>query len=430
MEKIFETRNGVKYCHIKSQSPISYFGIVTLNGANYESDDEFGISHFCEHMFFKGTKTRDYAQLNNELGLLGAKPNAYTSRQGVVYYATCPSFNFQAMSSILCDMFFNSEFAEEEFEKEKKVILEERKMYNDSKEASFSEHYLELIFGDRVGHSILGKESDIESITRDKLLEYIKKTINKDDTVFVYSGPDSIESMIEIVESYVTEDFLSSKSDNYFVIEDLINYENNFDIEKEDGSDYDIVYYRDQMEQAHLSLMFPTIVKIKDGLVSKDIYVQQILLDALGGGMYSVLFDEIREKKGLCYGIYSGAYSPNYYSKGLGYIDSQTSYDRLPELLSSIEKCIDDVINNGIPETAFKCAKANAVSSLAHSSEKSSSKVGDLSELAMIYDNQVSVDEKIKLLSNVSIEEVNDLLKKLFSGKRITAVMLDSKYKV
>lgn len=430
MSNTFEIRNGVKFCHIKNDSPVSYFGIISLNGSNFELDGESGISHFCEHMFFKGTKSRDYNQINNELGLLGAKPNAYTSRQAVVYYATCPSFNFKKVAEIICDMFFNSEFPLEEIEKERKVILEERAMYNDSKEHSFMEFVFEKIFGKYVGGSILGSDQNISKIGRDDILSFLRRTINLENVVFVCSGPNPIEELFEAVEQFNPSEKLSKDCSEFTCLtKKLIDYPSTFKFKK-DSNGHNLVYYRDEMEQAHLGINLPSLPVIVDGQLNKDTFVESVALNAFGGGMYSVLFDEVREKKGLCYGIHCSKHSLNYFSNGLAYIDSQTSYDRLPKLIDAIQSSIDKVLKEGIPQTAFECAKANAVSSFAHNSEKSSSKVGDTSELAFLFDKKMSTEEKLKVYDGITIDQANDVFVKLFSSdERNVSVMMDSKYK-
>jgi len=426
MDKLFTVKNGIKYCHIHNESPISFFGIVCLNGANYEYSSQHGISHFCEHMFFKGTKTRDYNQINNDLGLLGAKPNAFTSRQAVVYHATCPSFNFQATASIICDMFFNSLFPEEELEKERKVILEERKMHNDHKEASFMEYVFQKSFGERVGHSILGLKENIEGITRDDVLSYLKQTLNKENVVFVSSGPNLFEELVKVVEGFEPSSFLAEINNNLEIEKELLSHQIKFSFPEENNQ---LKYYREQMEQAHYSYNFSLGYKLINRKPIRKPYVCKIALDALGGGMYSVLFDEIREKRGLCYGIHCGSFSPNYFGKGLGFIDSQTSHERLGEMDSAIREVIQKVIKEGLPQMAFDCAKANAISSLAHASEKSASKVGDKSELAIAFGNQYSEEEKIKIYQEISLKEVNDSLVEMLSNdNNFTALMMDSKY--
>ena len=147
--------NGLRVANIFSNSDIAFFGIAVLGGSNYETPEVAGISHFSEHIFFKGTKKRNWNKINQEFAKLGANNNAYTSNVEVLYHATCPKENIPAIIDLMTDMFFNSTFPKAEIEKERQVIKEEKKMYQDNPQYAFNSIMGEKFFQWEVGHDTI-----------------------------------------------------------------------------------------------------------------------------------------------------------------------------------------------------------------------------------------------------------------------------------
>ena len=166
--------NGIKVANIKNSSENALFGIATISGSNYETPKIAGISHFTEHMMFKGTKTRNWNDINMEFAKLGVNNNAYTSNNEVFYHTTCPKENVEPVIDLMLDMLFNSTVPAEEFEKERNVIMEEKKMYDDNPSFAFDAAIGEkLIVWDK-GHDVIGEFETLQSLTREDLLGFLK----------------------------------------------------------------------------------------------------------------------------------------------------------------------------------------------------------------------------------------------------------------
>jgi len=156
--------NGFKVANIYNNSNITFMGIGVIAGSNFEMPDIYGISHFSEHMFFKGTKNRNWKQINEEFASIGASQNAYTDNTEVLYHCTFPTKSLKQAIDLMGDMFFNSLCPIEELKKERKVILEEKKGYDDDHTSFFYESIGKEFFVKEKGHPTIGTTKTIKSI--------------------------------------------------------------------------------------------------------------------------------------------------------------------------------------------------------------------------------------------------------------------------
>jgi predicted Zn-dependent peptidase len=199
---MFKVR-GINVANIHNSSGIAFFGISCLAGSNYETPKVAGISHFSEHMFFKGSEKRNWKQINEEFAKLGVSNNAYTSNTEVLYHATCPKENIEKVIALMTDMFFNSTIPKDEMEKERMVITEEKKMYEDDHKSAFSNAIGKNMFSWNVGHDTIGTFDTIKSISREQIFQYLKDKINLDNFIFVCSGDIKSEDLKQYIESNI-----------------------------------------------------------------------------------------------------------------------------------------------------------------------------------------------------------------------------------
>lgn len=253
-------------------------------GARYEALNENGISHLLEHMAFKGTKTRSARDIAEAFDMIGGQFNAYTSMETTVYYAKVLKENVEVAMDILSDILQNSVFDADELKREQGVVIQEIAMHRDTPDDLIHDYYDETAFPDQsLGRSILSTEERVASYTRDDLIRYM-------------SAHYVPARMVVTAAGNITHDKLLTLTDKYFRLADSQAVKP-YEPGKYKGGDIRVP--RD-LEQLHLLFGLPAI-----SVKSPDYYTGQLYSVILGGGMSSRLFQEVREKRGLAYTVYS-----------------------------------------------------------------------------------------------------------------------------
>lgn len=285
--------NGLRLVNIeKKDSDSVSFLILVGTGSRYEEDNVGGIAHFVEHTIFKGTPTRPSTnKISMEVETMGAKMNAFTSYDYTGYFIKSPKKYFEKAGDILSDMFLNSLFRQEDIEKERGVILEELKMYEDQPMDKVSSVFSKALYGKHpLGRDIIGTEKSINSLTQKDFFKFIEKFYAPSNIVIVVSGNFDEKQARELVE----KNFSSLKDWEKPKIERV--FENN-NTKKRLHTLYKPI------NQTHLNLGGYTKGRISTG--KEDKYRLKVLNALLGRGFGSKLFQEIREKQGLAYYVYS-----------------------------------------------------------------------------------------------------------------------------
>ncbi len=287
--KIIQLENGLRIVIDPVKTVESAAIAVFVNtGSRNETPDINGISHFLEHMAFKGTKTRNAKQIAEQFDNIGGKINAYTSREKTVYYAKVLKQDTEFATEFLSDILQNSTFDQIELEKERGVILQEIAMTNDTPDDVVFDYFQETAFPKQaVGRSILGPVKNIKKFGRDNFVDYIGKQYNYGNIAVVASGNVDEKKFVGYVKKYFNN--LSS------------NKLKKFEPAKYQGGDFR--KYKN-LEQVNMVLGFKGL-----SYLDKDYYKCQILASILGGGMSSRLFQEVREKRGLVYSVYAFNYA-------------------------------------------------------------------------------------------------------------------------
>lgn len=369
------------------------FGFFVKNGSVNETPKTNGISHFIEHMMFKGTKKRTSKDIAEEMDSIGGQVNAYTSKEYTCYYTRVLDTHIDKALNILTDMFFNSTFTQENINKESSVILEEISMYEDSPEDIVFTELQKRVWGSSsLGYPIIGTSENVSNFKTDDFFKYIDKYYTAQNIVISIAGNFEKEKLIK----FLTEKFSKLKKGSK-------NPDpQNLKLEKT------ILSTEKDIEQAHVCLLFNGI-----SLTSEDTYKISILNTILGGGMSSILFQKIREQNGLAYSIYS--YNSSYINNGAFNIYVATN----PKQVNTCMEMILDEINL-IKQTKFnenqvlktkEQLKSNYIMSL----ESTSNRMSSLGRSQLLLNKIKTTDEIIKGIDQVSLQDLSTLTKNVFN---------------
>ncbi len=287
--KLTKLSNGLRILTVPSKESLSFRITVLVNtGADFETKENNGISHFLEHMCFKGTKKRPSSfAISQELDAVGGYYNAFTSAERTGYYAKVAKQNKELALDIVSDIYLNSQFPKKEMEKEKGVIIEEVNMYKDNPQAYIWDLWEKLLYGDQaVGRSILGTKANIKSFKREDFLKYYKSQYRAKSTIVVASGNFSEKETINQIKDYFG-DIKKGKGKKKELL-------------KEKQNKPQVFIKNKKTDQTHLVLGVRGI-----SLFDKRYYALKVLDTIFDGGMSSILFQTIREKLGVAYYIYS-----------------------------------------------------------------------------------------------------------------------------
>ena len=366
-------------------------GIWVKTGSAYENKSDNGISHFLEHMSFKGTTNRTSLQISEEIEDVGGHSNAYTSREFTAYYAKMMKEDAELAIDVLTDSVKNSIFPEEELVKERDVVIQEIKQTIDTPDDIVFDYFQETAFPNQaLGRSILGPQEIVKSFNRESLEKYISTNYASENMVICAVGNLKHEKIVDMVKARMS-DFRAKTN---FCIED----------QKYIGGFFKEVR---PIEQSHVILGFGSFPH-----KSKEYYDIAMLSTILGGGMSSRLFQEIREKRGLVYSVYS--YTAAHSQTGLFGIYAGTEAKELPVLMPVLIDEIKKISNDLVTDKEFERSKVQLKSSIKMGLESSSSTAEVLARQNLIYGKSLSINEIIEKIDAVTKESIRDVADKIF----------------
>lgn len=353
MVKTKTYKNGLKLVVDKMENYESVsFNLFVKTGSVNEKEGTYGISHFIEHMLFKGTKTRSSLDISKTLDSIGANVNAYTDKEETVYYTKSTYENVEKCVEVLSDMLFNSIFDEKEMAREKKVVIEEIKMYQDDAPSKAELLVNEAFYTNNpFGLDVAGTIKSVRGIKRTDILEYMQKFYVPKNITLSFAGNISFEDAEKFVETYFMPYFTEKgeEVENKFVTAKKVNC---------------LKAYKDNA-QSQICISFNGLYR-----GSEDFYVAKIFDVAFGLGMSSILFQRIREKLGLVYNISSSSVANC--AGGDLTIHFATTTKNVPSALSAIADEIKKVKSEGISKEQFENARNNLISSVKLSFENTS----------------------------------------------------------
>jgi len=375
-------------------------------GSRYESAKLAGVSHFIEHLMFKGTKKRpNTLALTREIDRLGAEYNAFTSKEYTGYYIKTDSEYLNVSLDILSDMLFNSKFEEKEMEKEKKVIVEELRMYNDNPIMHIETLFEDLMYKGDLGRDVGGSEKTVLGLARKDALNYLSQHYQTQRAIIAVAGNIN-ENTKKLVEKYFVKSGKNTKSENYAPAEfgstktnDRLRIENK------------------KTDQTQLMLGLP-------GFHHNDPVnpVLTVFNTVFGGSMSSRLFIQIREKRGLAYMIRSGAES--YRDTGYFFVRAGLEAKNINKAISVIKDEAEKIIKKGVTTKELADAKTHLRGSLVLSMEDSSAQTSWYARQAMFYKVVKTPEERLKEIDKVTNEDIKKLAKKLFNWSKLRVAII------
>jgi len=368
-------------------------GIWIKTGSACETEDINGISHFLEHMVFKGTDKRSSLQISEEFEDVGGQSNAYTSREFTAFYAKMLKQDTELAIDILADIVLNSNFPQEELEKEREVVVQEIKQTIDTPDDIIFDYLQEKAFPHQaVGRSILGPVDKVRSFDGRILNQYRANNYAAENSVVCAVGNINHDDFVKMVEKRMST---MQKKVNFNLEKQI--YTGGFYSEKRD------------IEQAHVVLGF------QGKSYSYDNYYPCIIFSTiLGGGMSSRLFQEIREKRGLVYSVYS--FSNSHTQSGLFGIYAGTTRNELKELMPVVCEEIRKIRTDLVSEQELKRAKTQMKASMLMALESSSSTVEVLARQQLIFNRVVPIAEMVERIETITREDIRNVANEVFSS--------------
>lgn len=370
-------------------------GILVHTGASVESDKEDGISHFIEHMMFKGTKKRTAFKISDEMDRIGAQMNAFTGKDLTCYYAKSTTGHAEEAFEILADLFLNSTFPEDELAREKGVIIEEINMNEDTPDDLCLDMLSRAYYGERgYGRNILGPRKNVEGFTRDDIKSYMQRRYCSDNIVISMAGNIDINIAEAMVEKYFAgiQKCCCSKTD--------------VKVELQAKS----LYKTKDIEQVHIGIAFPS-VKRYDKLFDAT----QIMNAILGGSMSSRLFQTVREELGLAYTVYS--YISTYCETGTLAVYAGVNAEKYKQSAEAIYSCVNDLRKKNISEEEFLRGKEQLISSQIFAQESTSSQMLLFGKELLYRGRVYNFEDRVNKISSVTLKNVLDAIDVNFDDK-------------
>ncbi len=377
-------------------------GIIVGTGACVESDSEDGISHFIEHMMFKGTKKRTAFQISDRMDAIGAQVNAFTSKDITCYYAKSTSAHAAEAFEILSDLFLNSVFPEEEMVREKGVIVEEINMNEDTPDDLCLDLLSGAFFGnENYGRNILGSKKNVNGFTRDDIRAYMDERYVAGNIVISMAGNISVELAEKLVDEYFSA--LPARSPSPRPL--CVTLKGRHLIKKKD------------IEQVHIAMAYPSVKRYEP---LSD--ATQIMNAVLGGSMSSRLFQTVREKLGLAYTVYS--YMTSYELSGALVIYAGVNAETCEKSVQAILGCVEGLKKENISDDEFKRGKEQLLSSLIFAQENTSSQML-LYGKELIYSGKIfDFGERIAKLNAVTKADVTEAIEYNFNEKYMASALV------
>ncbi|WP_410510874.1 pitrilysin family protein [Paenibacillus sp. BR2-3] len=392
MEKIVLS-NGLRVVMEKIPTGRSVsFGIWVKTGSRNERPENNGISHFVEHMLFKGTDRFSAKDIAEQFDAIGGNVNAFTSKEYTCYYAKVLDEHLPIAIDVLADMFFRSRMDAEELAKEKNVILEEIAMCEDTPDDLVHDLMSAAAYGEHpLAYTILGLKERLLDMTPDHLHAYMKEQYTIENTVISIAGNIN-ESLVELLEHHFGT---------------FGNHGTSAPLSPPDFRG-NLRFHRKKTEQNHICLSLPG-VRSGDPLQ----YAMVLINNAVGGGMSSRMFQEIREKRGLAYSVYS--YHSSQADSGLFTVYAGTAPKQTKEVMELTKEMMHELAVKGLSEDELKKGKEQLKGSLILSLESTSSRMNRIGKNELMLGRHDTLDDMIAKIGQVTMEDINTVLNHMFA---------------
>ena len=366
-------------------------GIWVNVGSRDEAPAVAGASHFLEHLLFKGTTLRTALEISSSIESVGGEMNAFTSKEYTCFYARVIDTDLPMAVDVISDLITSSLVTANDVDAERKVVLEEIAMRDDDPSDLVHDLFSDTYYGDiPIGRSILGTVDSINAMSRNAVYGYYKKRYLPQDLVVAVAGNIKHKTVVEMVEKALSRDgFLNVKGEPQVRPDTAIKVK----------SQQSVGIINRKTEQAHMFYGLAGVARNDDRR-----FTMGILSAALGGGMSSRLFQEIREKRGLAYSVYS--YAQQFAGSGLLGFYAGAHPSKAVEVVEIIREVLADVAENGMTHEEIERAKGAVRGSLVLSQEDSGSRMSRIGKSEIVYGEIMSFDEILKEVSSVTPEAV------------------------
>ncbi len=399
-------QNGLRIVtkQLKGTKAVTVLVLVGAGG-RYETEEQRGLAHFLEHMFFKGaSRYKNTKEVSEAIDSVGGVFNAFTGKEYVGYYVKVAEENMKVAVDVLSDMLVNSKFKQEEIEKERGVILEEFNMYQDTPMYQIGWNFEKLVFGDQpLGWDQIGTKEVIKSLNHDDFVEYFDKLYTPDNIVISIVGNIEHEDTVDMVQSYFDLDE-KEKAFEY----------NPLDLNLDGGR---ISLTEKKTEQAHIAIGFPSYAE-----THKDHYAVKVLSVLLGGNMSSRMFLGVREAKGLAY--YISTSTDNYQDGGCIVTNAGVDLTRIDDAIVSIINEYKLVRDGEIPAEELKKAKSYLKGKMVLGLEDSEEYAHLIAKYELLTGEAKMPEAIMKNIDKVTIDDLKKVALDLFRGDKMKLAVI------
>lgn len=380
--------------HVRSVA----IGFWVLCGSRNETKREEGITHLLEHMVFKGTRKRSAREIAAVIDSVGGHLNAYTTKEYTCFYVKVLDRHFQLGMELLSDLVLNALLAPEELEKERNVVLEEIKSYEDAPDEQVFDLFTQTILnGHPLGHSILGTPETIRNLTREDLLAYKERFYTPNNSCLAVAGNISPEEVIAAAGQYWGGFYGQAAGEEKFPVK--IKGEN--------------ILKNKKTEQVHLCVGTPGFPRDHE-----DRYILMVLDNLLGGSVSSRLFQELREERGLVYA--TGSHYSAFMDTGLFTVYAGTSLENFTEVLKVIRGQLEELKNGPLSGEEVQRAKEQIKGNFWLSMENSTNRMSRLAKSDLFYKKIITPEEIMTRVDQVTPDEVLRVARTLFQDDLLT----------
>jgi predicted Zn-dependent peptidase len=396
--------NGIKVItetmpHVRSVS----VGVWVGSGSRREPAEQNGVSHFIEHMLFKGTATRTAEDIARSVDSIGGNLDAFTAKEMTCFNTKVLDEHVPIAMDVLSDLVLNPRFDDEDIVKEKGVVLEEIKMDADSPDYLVHEIFSSQFWkGHSLGRPILGTRDTVKALSRDVIRDYYRAVYTPENLLITAAGNLTHDRLVELAAGH----FEKLKPAGAVPVEPVPSTHAGV-----------ILRSKKELEQVHLCLGVPSYP-----IPHEDRFHCYVLNTVLGGGMSSRLFQNIRERQGLAYSVYSDI-SP-YTDTGCLMVCAGTSLESVRKLVDSVLREFTELRQNPVPAEELRRAKDHLKGSLMLSLESTSSRMSNLARQEMHFKRFFSLDELVESIEKVTTHDVQRVAQSFFEPKQIALTIL------
>ncbi len=401
----YRQENGLSVLLEPIESVVSVsVGLWIRKGSRNERENQYGYAHFVEHMLFKGTEKYSARELARKVDRVGGQHNAATNREYTCYYINVVSDHLELALEILSDMYYNSLFEQGEIEKERNVVVEEIRMYEDTPDEFIHDYFMEkMMEGHPLSHSILGTVDGILSTDREKLITFYDEQYVNENAILVIAGDLNSDHTKDLISKY----FDRNRGKGIVQGKTVSDIPANIPVEHID---------RD-LEQVHFCMGLPGLRR-----ADEDRWPMYMLNTILGGSMSSRLFQNIREKEGISYSIYS--FHSSYMDCGIFGIYCATLPEKYSYTLELIMKECRSMLKDSITREEFEDTKTYLKGNLALSLENNEVRMSQLARNEMTFGRNFTFEEIVSTIDSVTMDQYVSVCERILNGREFSLISL------